>query len=130
MMSRRVSSCEDPVDELIHSIGPEEFVGAVEKELRELATESPAFSYSGGAGVTATCFYHRGVTAEDDPAGSSCSGCIFGQAFQRLGLQQEDCEFYGGIGSIVIGCPNRWTDLQRLQDGGTPWGEAIKELDK
>ena len=107
-------------------------IGEVDTAIRVLAAESPDFVYNTrqeGAG----CYYHKGVLG-----GEPNKGCIFGQAFQRLGV---DMSTVGGDGISSLwsethdvtnylggNCPEEWDEVQNIQDGGGTWGEAIKSL--
>lgn len=83
---------------------------AVERELIALAKEKPLFRYTDG---NSSCFYDRGPFG-----GLVCDGCIFGQAFQRLGVEKIH-----SISDLIEGCPPRWTDVQSSQDA-----EAVAKL--
>lgn len=108
------------------------FFAAVEEKLRESAAEQPEFRYmipqydAYGGRIPSPCYYASGTGLEGDP---ECDGCIFGQAFQRLGVSREALALAsGGINMIVELCPDSWSSVQHSQDTGTPWGEAIKFL--
>ena len=101
-------------------------VGQVNKALLELAEENPDFIYN-DEGNGGQCYYHKGVFK-----GEKCDGCIFGQAFQRLGLTKEYLKNYvsGTIKGIWVehhqcSPPSYWIDIQFWQDSGKPWGETI-----
>ena len=106
-------------------------VERLEQVLREVAAESPAYIYNNPGRRTneAPCLYwHR-----DEP------GCIFGHAVARLGREPESL-FPGNAGTIATYLREwfggdvedyaRFSEVQRLQDLGTSWGEAIKVLDR
>lgn len=100
-------------------------VKEIDKALLELMEEKPDFVY----GEDTVCYYSRG------PKGNSvkCTGCIFGQAFQRLGipikeLQEIDKRVDTTISSVAEyfienESPHYWTIIQEAQDGGCSWGE-------
>ena len=105
-------------------------IDEVDTEIRLLAAESPDFVYNTrkeGSG----CYYHKGVLG-----GEPNKGCIFGQAFQRLGV---DMSTVGGDNistvwseihfSSPLGfqhCPEEWDVVQVSQDNGSSWSEAIQ----
>ena len=64
-----------------------DFVALVDEKLRELIEEQPEFTYRSTSDATG-CYYDRGP---DSNAGR-CDGCIFGQAFQRLGIPKSDLD--------------------------------------
>ena len=106
-------------------------IDEVDTAIRVLAAESPDFVYNtrkSGAG----CFYHKEVLG-----GEPNKGCIFGQAFQRLGVDMSNI---GGDGISSLwsethdvstpywNFPKEWAEVQSIQDDGGTWGEAIKSL--
>ena len=108
-----------------------------EAVLRQLAAENPDFKYI-ELGTVADCRYDGpavglGVGGTSEVVGNPCSGCIFGQAFQREGVT-EGLDIAAGIFEIAKNLndstKNRWNSLQLDQDSGDTWGEAIKQLDK
>ena len=101
-------------------------VEEVNEQLIALATESPDFRYNTGPGSPA-CFYDRGCGGTEGP------GCIFGQAFELLGVNILEI----GSGNIreiwdprseIEPCPAAWSEIQDDQDTGRTWGEAIRNL--
>lgn len=101
--------------------------------LREVAAERPDYVYeppNGGA----DCWYSHG----------SKPGCIFGHAFDRLGiadLSQFETKPVDYILSQMFGRPQEsllfrpFTNVQQAQDGAVgrarkPWGECVKALDE
>jgi len=106
----------------------QDFIGAVNSALREIAEKNPDFIYR-PKGVFTGCNYNRG--SGDGP---ECSGCLFGQAFQMLGWSK------GGIDSsrrIIALCNHydipyqeNWRFVQNAQDGGDSFSEAVKFLDR
>tara|TARA_R110002020_G_scaffold80651_1_gene201076 strand:+ start:537 stop:911 length:375 start_codon:yes stop_codon:yes gene_type:complete len=110
-------------------------VKQVDITIRALAAEYPDFVYN-KTGKQAACFYDKGMANC-----TSNKGCIFGQAFQRLGVDTSS------LGMESIGklwrdthestftdendeseCPYDWLAVQQVQDKGGTWGEAIQEL--
>lgn len=105
-------------------------------KVRELAEESPDFVYE--ALRPNLCFY---------ATGQNCDGCIFGQALLALGVEKDVLEGFdqrnlsgqsSGIEPILdlldIGASERqkeWcTAVQRAQDRGASWSEAVKDADE
>ena len=116
------------LDEYMKTIDVPEF----EAVLRQLAAEKPDFRYVELGAVAADCRYDGPAVGSDGKViGNPCSGCIFGQAFQREGVT-EGLETSRGIFKIAKNLDdstkNRWNDLQLDQDSGDTWGEAIKHL--
>ena len=115
--------------ELITTLG-DKFDTAVEEQLLLLAREKPDFVYK-EQGVCGTCQYDGPACYGDKIVGPECSGCIFGQAFQRLGWEPSD--YIGGIIRDVIEaygqrCPTGWVEIQKAQDKGSTWKEAVSFL--
>ena len=126
------------INEIINKYeSPEAFIKAVEEQLLLLAKEQPDFRYN-TSGVQATCRYNapavRHVRGSDRiPAGPDCKGCIFGQALQNLGWdEQDELNTSSTIDSILS--PIRsirlavWRDVQTAQDNGKTWSEAVSLL--
>ena len=97
----------------------------VETELHRLAKNNPNFVYNpSGEG---NCYYTKGHSR-----GPKCNGCIFGQAFQNLGVSKEELE--GKQISVERlwmdakkeSCPDHWGDIQSSQDTGYSWGEIFE----
>jgi len=108
-------------------------VKEVDTAIRILAAESPDFVYNALGKVGEGCFYHKEILG-----GEPNKGCIFGQAFQRLGV---DMDTVGGDGISSLWfethdvnnptseyCPEEWKKVQEDQDNGSTWGEAILNL--
>tara|TARA_R110002110_G_scaffold8326_5_gene41851 strand:- start:2283 stop:2762 length:480 start_codon:yes stop_codon:yes gene_type:complete len=129
-------------------------VRQVETALRELAEESPDYRYN-TSGQAKECYYDQGIAGEPES-----KGCIFGQAFRRLGviisdvqenvvdlwngdlaMQAAEQAMTGGTPNLTEGItdaeivggnnrvPSTWGNVQHMQDNGSTWGEAVKELD-
>lgn len=100
------------------------------RTLREVAAERPEFVY-------------RNV---DDPSSNRClyfhsdgePGCIFGVALHRLGVAREEfgesmnisyylAQWFGGTEFDEAYYP--FNNVQRSQDNGYTWGEAVRALD-
>jgi len=102
----------------------EDFIKEVEGHLLDLMNENPDFVYSNDA---YGCFYHKGT--ENNP----CDGCIFGQAFQRMGMLKENMTDWGTLDNstyitIQVAAedqriPDSWISIQKRQDSGTKWGD-------
>jgi hypothetical protein len=103
----------------------------VEEKLTELAKEKPDFRYS--YIKDGMCSYNTSCTDFGTLAGPECDGCIFGQAFQRLGIPKENLCINISIDKLLLlyrKVPiTSWTFVQKAQDNGDTWGEAIKYLD-
>lgn len=109
----------------------DDVVELVDAELRKLMDEQPEFVYTFVDPNTSRpkisgCYYDRGPS--DDP--DKCSGCIFGQAFQRLGIPRENLDEFSvtnftGDGTSISDFPKGpeyWGRVQTLQDAGAKWG--------
>ena len=104
-------------------------VKQIDDELRKLMTEQPDFRYASGH---AGCFYHQGPTGDSE----RCDGCIFGQAFQRLGITKETLKNECTSNRIAKlnepwltdEKPEYWTAIQSHQDNGQPWGSLLHLL--
>lgn len=108
-------------------MSPKEFtVEIIEEKLLELMNEKPNFIYNKTETGSVQCFYDKGVSENNQ-----CDGCIFGQAFQRLGMSKEDLSSHTeGVMSLPFlefTPPWSWNGLQQAQDDGAPWGK-LKEL--
>lgn len=98
----------------------------IESKLLELAEEYPSFEYN--KIQKGPCHYHKGT--ENGP---DCDGCIFGQAFQRLGVPKKELAKIGVTIRFVIiafdkSCPSEWSDVQSNQDRGMCWKNAIEPI--
>lgn len=101
-------------------------VKEINQALLELIEEQPEFIYNTDGG---TCYYSRGPYS--DP--NHCNGCIFGQAFQRLGIDIKELKkidrsvnsTIGFVSTIFVDeeIPKYWTTIQGEQDIGVAWGE-------
>jgi hypothetical protein len=98
---------------------------SIEKAVRELAAENPDFEYDKGS--HAVCQYNPD---EAQP------GCLFGQAFIRIGRKLPDSAS-GGINSVlssfgIEASPKQrdWAgEVQGRQDRGVSWAKAVKDAD-
>lgn len=98
----------------------------IKSKLLELAEKFSEFVYSESPAYS--CFYHQGP--EDGPDND---GCIFGQAFQALGVPKEELSKVDkDIGDLVRAfgheCPYGWPSVQARQDQCHSWGIAIEPL--
>lgn len=117
----------------------DKFEEEVERHLQELAAENPDFVYN-TSGKCAFCRYNGGALDDNGdlagPAGPECSGCIFGQALQRMGWDDEeemkktDNAVVMFLGTINKSYNHKWVRVQWAQDSGVSWGEVVKLLDK
>jgi hypothetical protein len=115
--------------ELITTLG-DKFVPAVEEQLLILASEKPDFVYK-EQGVCGSCKYDGPACYGYKIVGPECSGCIFGQAFQRLGWEPPDYIISGTIRDVMehyMKCPEGWVEIQETQDKGKTWKEAVSIL--
>jgi len=102
-----------------------EFVPKVEAELRKLATAHPDLRYSLGRDSDDKCFYDRPATGDDTP------GCIFGQALFAMGWDDKEERKGEYPISLLPGIeivPYAWSRVQRCQDSGGTWSEAVAML--
>jgi hypothetical protein len=103
-------------------------------KVREVAAERPTYVYNneGMSGYTSSCFYRHGEN-RDRP------GCIVGQALDRLGYVVPEM-MEGSHATFVLheifGGPSdsedrvRWVrNVQRAQDDGKTWAEAVEKAD-
>jgi len=101
----------------------------VEAEVLRLGRENPDYVYQTDG--RSNCFYHKSNVDEE------CNGCIFGQAFQNLGVSREwlaENTLLGG-NSISIEdlweeyhdeeSPDSWGIIQNEQDLEKRWGECV-----
>ena len=102
--------------------------------VREIAAEDPGHVYSPPAGSTLCSYTH------EQPDGSLVPGCLFGAALHRLGVPLETLHKHESLGIVPVLLRHLGIDIsyttrikleavQREQDNGEPWGEAVKELD-
>jgi hypothetical protein len=104
----------------------ENFVKAVNNELRKLADENPQFVYNpNGVG---RCQYNGPARdVSDAMVGPDCKGCIFGQALQRLGWDDsEEMGVFQPINELIPECPSYWNGIQQDQDRGKTWEGSIQ----
>jgi hypothetical protein len=113
--------------EFFDSFTNEEFVVKVEEKLLEIAGEYPDTVYNTYKGG---CFYHTGEVGSQGQY-----GCIFGQAFRRLGWTPECVEHLDTDSSIHHLCtyfhkevPESWAEVQQSQDHGSTWSKAVSFL--
>jgi hypothetical protein len=101
-------------------------------EVRSLAMESPDNIYHRppqDKEFIAVCEYNRGI------CDNGSIGCIFGQAFRRLGVEvNKICTIsalmHTHFGYHPITIRNWCWTLQRHQDQGKTWGEALALADE
>ena len=105
-------------------------VQQIDDALREVINKTPDFRYSRGGGLP--CYYYK------SPVGhAACSGCVFGQALQLLGISKEDLRVDGGDGGSINRVefqflpphhrrPAYWGKMQRAQDHGKAWGSLLE----
>jgi len=74
----------------------EKFISEVDRQLLKLIDENPSFVYN--PNKSKYCEYTIGCYK-----GPECDGCIFGQAFQRMGMKKDESQ------------------IQRAQDTGANW---------
>lgn len=104
-----------------------EFFPKIREELIKLGTEKPDFVYNTDPDNTSCCYDGPAMDFNENPVGPECSGCIIGQALQRLGWDDlVELDFSGYVYQLIADCPTDITDVQVAQDSGTPWGQAIK----
>lgn len=109
-------------------------VTAVVSEDPERVYSAPEHQLHGKVG---TCFYvHTNTDAMRTPRSA---GCVVGAALHRLGVPLETLQRYEGspaslvmVDTIDLGSMHDEMNageflgrVQREQDGGTPWGEAL-----
>lgn len=109
----------------------------VEAEVRRLAAEKPDYVYPRSTGLCgdANCYY-----TADAPGNSTGEICIFGQAFQNLGVpagvmaQSEGSGAASVFDSLNIPATAvqwRWASrVQETQDAQAPWSVAVAEADR
>jgi hypothetical protein len=125
-----------------------EFVKQVAVEVVKLGTENPDFQYNTSERL-ASCHYNGPATLKTSlsvtpiQAGPDCKGCIFGQALQNMGWDDENemncghniseilCTEYA---DILTPRTHKWIvsfrDTQVDQDNGASWGKAIERISK
>ncbi len=125
-----------------------EFVKQLAVEVVKLGTENPDFQYNTSERLAA-CHYNgpatikTGTSSTPIQAGPDCKGCIFGQALQNMGWDDEG-EMNSGHSISEILCTeyvdvltsqtHKWIvsfkDTQIDQDNGASWGKAIERISK
>ncbi|MEU5577803.1 hypothetical protein ABZ791_10620 [Streptomyces huasconensis] len=103
--------------------------------LRQIAAESPEKVYEAPGNMRDgwdTCYYvHR------DEDGTESPGCIVGQVLHRLGVPLADLKGVETLGAITVvqritegvsdGVAVFLREVQRKQDRGYAWGEAVAD---
>ncbi len=132
----------------------DEFVKAVNAELKKLIEENPSFCYVDKdviakvnnkihhaiASGNVSCKYNGpAVNSETgEVIGNPSSGCIFGQALQKLGWNDEfEMNRQHSINSLLgdyigrdIFCyVPQWCSIQIDQDSGNNWGSLLSNLE-
>jgi hypothetical protein len=104
-------------------------------KVREVAAERPTYVYNneGMSEYSSSCFYRHGEYGERP-------GCIVGQALDRLGYVVPEVDEGTNAGVVLGGLFDLSDDdnglkanwvwkVQKEQDGGKSWGDAILEAD-
>jgi hypothetical protein len=118
----------------------DDFVKALIQEVIKLGKEKPDFKYTNSA--ASVCFYngpakvYNNSTQEYEITGPECKGCIFGQALQNMGWDDEkEMKLRVDIEDLLYSCvseelkvPEQLLLVQRTQDVGPSWGDCIKLL--
>ena len=117
---------------LYQLFGHPDHVKLIDEKLLELIDENPDFVYS--LVCNFGCCYHEGPTGNEH----NSTGCIFGQAFQRLGISVEYLKdnASGSIKTLYMNfssgsihnIPRYWPIMQRLQDSGSSWKDLKQDL--
>lgn len=109
------------------------------REVLSLADERPDFVYTSQPGCTMSNCGYTGIK----PGTTEGEGCIYGQALMRLGVEEKDLthqegNIYGvlyGISGIEledygpeVNLFEAFGDVQKRQDRGIPWGNAVESL--
>lgn len=100
------------------------------REIHALAAERPDFVYENPADSGKCLYAHR-----DTETGELSPGCIVGAALHKLGVPLETLRSFGSRPAVALcinelglarsGALDRICDVQRRQDSGMPWGEAV-----
>lgn len=113
---------------------PEKFISEVNAHLRSLITEKPDFQYCSGR---CGCHYNSGPSGDDHYPKHHCTGCVFGQAFQRMGVPADNMAEWGSMSDYDFEylteqgyIPSYWVDIQETQDEGKKWGRLLRLLPK
>lgn len=113
-------------------------------KVREIASEEPDFNYRATNGLIGTCSYFGPI------GGGEGSGCIVGRALIALDVDMSkvreweddpniptpiDELLYERVVDVVFKVDEHdkvlWVDrVQRCQDSGDSWGEAVKFADR
>ncbi len=121
----------------------DEFISVLKSEVIKLGTENSDFIYN--PGFIGSCSYSGPAYRFefDDElcdyvqivVGPECKGCIFGQAMQNMGWDnEEEMPYFGSISTVLLnhGFHDKeirvFQEVQSNQDSGASWGEAIKQL--
>lgn len=96
--------------------------------VRDLASESPDNIYNRPEGMS-VCLYNKGICT------NGSVGCIFGQAFRKLGIEVDEDGWIVIVLITVFGyqssSQNKWCSfVQCNQDRQKTWGECIKIADE
>tara|TARA_R110002020_G_scaffold3253_3_gene14784 strand:- start:8932 stop:9297 length:366 start_codon:yes stop_codon:yes gene_type:complete len=110
----------------------------INNALQEVIEKQPDFVYSKGG---ERCYYHTGPQGGVGSKGNDCGGCVFGQAFQLLGITKEELKDASQLTSngLINGVeflflppvaqrPSYWKTMQAEQDTGSAWGELLQFL--
>lgn len=97
----------------------------IREELINIAHEQPDFVYNPDPDNYG-CNYNGPARNHLNLNGPECSGCIVGQALQRIGWDDpSELEYDGYVEALIPGCPNDITEVQTKQDSGLSWGDAV-----
>lgn len=121
-----------------------EFVQAVNEQLIALCEANPEFKYVTripSADVLPPACRYNGPAINQmpdgfgEPAGPDCKGCLFGQALQNLGWDDEnELQYEGDVSELIeTYCgtesdfvPYIWHAIQHDQDRGYKWGYILE----
>ena len=125
-----------------------EFVKQLAAEVVKLGEENPDFIYNTSERL-AGCHYNgpatikTGTSSTPIQAGPDCSGCIFGQALQNMGWDDQsemNCGeniaeiFSGRIVDVLTSRTREWIisfkETQIDQDNGLSWGKSVERISK
>lgn len=119
----------------------DDFLLAVANKVLEIADAQPDFRYVTSTQPNVTCRYNGSAT----PAGSGpkCSGCLLGQALQRLGWNNKKelrcsmqfshmlwstIELKGHARITALRLLNKLSNVQKRQDAGHTWDKCVTQL--
>lgn len=119
--------------EKIDEVGLQSLLRGVRGQVYQLAREQPDFVYMDGRDFTG-CFYTKALGGKEGP------GCIVGQALAREGVDMSEYDHGSAAGiSIILGAFDdgedeegliKWLgDIQRTQDTGFSWRQAVEGAD-